>query len=190
VLDPAYRQAVLRLSEAAGRGVSVAVSQSTVRARLDREGRLVEAEPKLAALHRRAGGVEGGPLAVPPMAALARLAGRLGIVISRAVIVADGERDLDLWVRAEPNGEGVVLAISGWTERAPRMPATFPDNQREADFMRAAADWAWETDDSLRFTSLSPTAAAAIGKSTAELTGKQLTCLFRFIEGETGHCRS
>jgi signal transduction histidine kinase len=166
--------------------VSVAVSQSTVRARLDREGRLVEAEPKLAALHRRAGGVEGGPLAVPPVASLARLAGRLGIVISRAVIVADGERDLDLWVRAEPNGEGVVLAISGWTERAPRMPASFPDNQREADFMRAAADWAWETDDSLRFTSLSPTAAAAVGKSTAELTGKQLTCLFRFIEGENG----
>ena len=166
--------------------MSVSLSQSTVRGRLDGHGRLVEAEPKLAALHRRAGGVEGGPLAVPPVAALARLAGRLGIVISRAVIAADGERDLDLWVRAEPSGEGVALAISGWTERAPRTPAIFPDDQREADFMRAAADWVWETDASLRLTSLSQTAAAAIGKSTAELVGKQLTRLFRFIEGEDG----
>jgi signal transduction histidine kinase len=166
--------------------MSVTLNQSTVRGRVDREGRLVEAEPKLAALQKRAGGEEGGPLAVPAIASLARLAGRLDIVISRAVIAADGERDLDLWVRAEPSGDGVALSISGWTERAPRSPAVFPANQREADFMRAAADWFWETDESLRFTSVSANAAAAIGKSPAELVGKQLTRLFRFIEGPDG----
>jgi signal transduction histidine kinase len=166
--------------------MSVTVSQSAVRGRVDEAGRLVEAEPKLLDLHLRAGGAKGGALAVPAIAALARLAGRLGIVISRAVLAADGERDLDLWVRAEPVEGGVALAVSGWTERAPRGPAVFPESQREADFMRAAADWVWETDDSLRFTNLSATAAAAIGKGTDELIGRQLTRLFRFIEGANG----
>jgi len=166
--------------------MSVTLNHTAVRGRLDNSLRLVEAEPKLLALHRRAGGVEGGPLAIPSVAALARLAQRLGIVISRAVIAADGERDLDLWVRAEPDGEGIALSVTSWSERPPQAPAAFPENQREADFLRAAADWVWEADQALRFTSLSPTAAAAIGKGTAELIGKQLTRLFRFLEGEDG----
>jgi signal transduction histidine kinase len=166
--------------------MSVTISQSAVRGRVDPEGRLVDAEPKLAALNKRAGGEDGGPLAIPPIASLARLSGRLGIVISRAVVAADGDCDLDLWVRAEPSDGGVALTITGWTERPPRTPAVFPEDQREADFMRAAADWLWETDDSLRFTSLSASAAAAIGKSPAELVGKQLTRLFRFLEADDG----
>ncbi len=85
--------------------------------RVDADGRLVSADPALLALHRRAGGREGGVLAVPQIAALARLARRLGIAISRAAIAADGERDLDLWVRAEPVGSDVVLSITGWTRR-------------------------------------------------------------------------
>lgn len=162
------------------------MSQTAAHGRIDRDGHLVAADAKLAALHKRAGGEEGGPLSVPPIAALARLAARLGILISRAVIAADGERDLDLWVRAEPVVDGVLLTVSGWAERPPRAPAVFPEDHREADFLRAAADWVWETDESLRFTALSPTAAAAIGKSPAELVGKQLTRLFRFLEDADG----
>ncbi|MEA3015746.1 MAG: hypothetical protein QOI38_468, partial [Sphingomonadales bacterium] len=77
--------------------------------RVDGEGRLVVADPALFALHRRAGGKEGGVLAVPQIAALARLSRRLGIPISRAAIAADGDRDVDLWVRAEPEGREVAL---------------------------------------------------------------------------------
>ncbi|HEY9552844.1 ATP-binding protein, partial [Allosphingosinicella sp.] len=117
---------------------------------------------------------------------LARLSRRLGIVISRAVIAADGERDLDLWVRAEPSGDGIDIAIGGWTERPARAPAASPEVERETDFLRASADWMWETDEALRFTTLSPAAAAAIGKVPADLIGKQLTRLFRFHEGEDG----
>ena len=49
--------------------------------RLDHEGRLIDAESRLAELNQRAGGETGAPLAVPPIAALARLAQRLGIAI-------------------------------------------------------------------------------------------------------------
>ncbi|HEV2748034.1 MAG TPA: PAS domain-containing sensor histidine kinase [Allosphingosinicella sp.] len=157
-----------------------------IRGRLDAEGRLVAADPALASLQRRAGGEEAGPLAVPQLAALARLARRLGIVVSRGVLAADGEHDLDLWVRMEPDGEEVAIAIESWSERSARAPADAPEAERQADFLRAAADWMWETDETLRFTALSPAAAAAVGKLPAELIGRQLTRLFRFQEGEDG----
>ena len=163
-----------------------ATEAAAVRGRLDQDGRLVAADPKLAALQQKAGGEEGGPLVVPQIAALARLARRLGVVVSRPVTAADGERDLDLWVRAEPREGQVELAISGWSARPARTPYAEPEDHREADFLRAAADWVWETDDSLRFTSVSPTAAASIGRSPSELIGKQLTRLFRFIETDEG----
>lgn len=159
---------------------------SSIRGRVDDEGRLVAADADLAGLHLRAGGEEGGVLALPQVAVLARLARRLGIVISRAVTVADADIDLDLWVRAEPGEEGVDLTILNWTERSARPPHEAPEAEREADFLRAAADWMWETDECLRFTSLSPAGAAAVGKSPADLLGKDLTRLFRLVEGEEG----
>jgi PAS domain-containing protein len=134
----------------------------------------------------RAGGREGGALAIPQVASLARLSRRLGIVISRAVIAADGDHDLELWVRAEPDEDGVGIAIGGWTERPARAPADAPAGEREADFLRATADWTWETDEALRFTSISPAAAAAVGKLPADLIGRELTRLFKFREGEDG----
>jgi signal transduction histidine kinase len=159
---------------------------SSIRGRIDDEGRLVAADPELAGLHLRAGGEEGGALALPQVAALARLARRLGIVISRGAMVADAETDLDLWVRAEPNEQGVDLTILSWTERPARPPHEAPEAEREADFLRAAADWMWETDERLRFTSLSPAGAAAVGKAPADLIGKDLTRLFRLTESEDG----
>ena len=113
-----------------------------MRGRVDADGRLVEAEPRLMALHRAAGGEEGGPLAVPQIAALARLARRLGIAISRAAVAAEGEADLDLWVRAEPKEGGVELAVTGWTARPARGPGArarrrapggFPSRRRRLD---------------------------------------------------------
>jgi len=157
-----------------------------VTGRVDGEGRLVAADPALLALHRRAGGKENGVLAVPQIAALARLSRRLGIAISRAAIAADGERDVDLWVRAEPEGRDIALSITGWTERKAATASEARDSEREADFLRAAADWVWETDETLRLTSLSAGAAAAIGRPPGEMVGKQLTRLFRFREGSDG----
>jgi signal transduction histidine kinase len=157
-----------------------------VRGRLDAAGRLIEADPSLASLHARAGGEPGGPLAVPQIASLARLARRLGIVISRPVVAADGEIDLDLWVRAQPAEEGVELAITGWTELPARTPAPTPPGDREADFLRASADWIWETDETLRFTAISPAATAAIGKAVSTLLRKPLTKLFHLDEDPDG----
>lgn len=157
-----------------------------VAGRVDSQGRLIEADPPLAALNASAGGEQGGMLSVPQIAALARLARRLGISISRAAVAADGDRDLDLWVRASPEGEDVALSITGWGSRpaAPRAPA-FPA-EREADFVRATADWTWETDETLTITALAAGASSAVRRNPRDFIGKQLTSLLSFREREDG----
>src|SRR5688500_5151826 len=157
-----------------------------VRGRVDAAGRLTMADPRLADLHARAGGEEGGVLAVPQIASVARLAHRLRIVVSRPAIAAHGDMDLDLWVRAQPEGDEVALAISGWKLREPHNPIAAREVQREEDFVRAEAEWTWQADKGLRFTAVSPAVAAAVGTSDAELLGKQITRLFRLQEDQDG----
>lgn len=154
--------------------------------RLDREGRLIDAEARLAELNLRAGGDTGVPLAVPQIATLARLAQRLGIAISRNVVAADGEDDLDLWVRAEPEDGGVRLEVSGWRQR-PAWRAIGNELERDGDFFRSAADWLWETDASLRITFLSIEAGERYGFESSEMLGQPLTRLFHLEQDERGN---
>jgi hypothetical protein len=96
-----------------------------VRGLVDRSGRLVEADQRLMDLNIRAGGGIGQPIAIPQIATLTRLAQRLGILVSRGVVAADGDDDVELWVRAEPETRGVRLMITGWRSRSawhPRVP--------------------------------------------------------------------
>lgn len=153
---------------------------------LDAQGRLIDADPPLARLHRKAGGREGGMLALPHVASLARLANRLGTTVSRGAIAADGDRDLELWVTAEPSGGTVALSIGGWTEVPSSSPGHGSPVAVEQDFARAAADWIWETDESLRFTMISSAAAKDLGEQLLSLRGQQLTSAFHFVENADG----
>src|SRR5205085_2468378 len=90
--------------------------------RLDKAGRLVAADPELEALQRQAGSGLGQELALPQVAAVVRLARKLGIPVSRPAIAASIDHDIDLWVRATPEGEGVAWSLEGWTERGPAEP--------------------------------------------------------------------
>jgi signal transduction histidine kinase len=144
--------------------------------RIDRSGRLVDAEPPLLRLQESAGGAVGQPIAVPQIATLARLAQRLGVLVSRCVIAADGADDLDLWVEARPDDEGVALSVGGWARRT-RSGESEAD--RVHDFMRARGDWLWETDAELRLTSL--------GGEGQDGLGQPFSRYFRFEDtGETG----
>ena len=151
--------------------------QAVAHATIDREGRLIEADPAIASLNGRAGGAIGAPVAVPQLATIARLARRLGIVVSRGVVVADDEADIDLWVRAQPEGDTVRLSASGWREVQPwRAPA--PAGRSTFDFVRASGDWRWETDAALRLTFVSLGAGQTYGFDAFAVLGKPLTALF------------
>jgi signal transduction histidine kinase len=143
---------------------------------VDREGRLVEAGPRLEELNARAGGMLGEAFAVPQVAVLARLAQRLGIPVSRHVLAADGPDEVELWVRADPVEDGVRLALSGWKLRAPWTPPVDPA-RRDRDLLLQGADWSWETDATLHMTEIAA-AAAQFGVDPASALGKPLASLF------------
>lgn len=152
--------------------------------RIARDGRLLDAEPRLSDLNSRAGGKQGEPLAVPQIASIARLALRLGIAISRNIVAADGEDDIDLWVRAEPDADGVRLEVSGWRPRAAWRAVE--DERREDDFLRSDADWVWECDSAMRLTHLSIEAGARYGFDAGKMLGQPLTLLFALEADDEG----
>ncbi|HEU4969626.1 HAMP domain-containing sensor histidine kinase [Sphingomonas sp.] len=145
--------------------------------RVDRDGRLVEAELPLQRLQESAGSALGQPVAVPQIATMARLAQRLGILVSRCVIAAEGSDDLDLWVEAKPDDEGVALSVGGWARRPSR--AGDDGGERVYDFMRSRGDWLWETDPSLKITSIGADGSEA-------MVGQPFGRIFQFVDTGEG----
>jgi signal transduction histidine kinase len=154
--------------------------------RLDKAGRLVAADPELEALQRQAGSGLGQELALPQVAAVARLARKLRIAVSRPAVAASIDHDIDLWVRATPDGDEVVLSLEGWTERAPAGPrlAALLGGTTESDSPAPQSEWA--ADEELRVISLSPELAEHLGVDLAEVAGRPLTRALRLEENESG----
>nr|WP_277923894.1 HAMP domain-containing sensor histidine kinase [Sphingomonas hankookensis] len=148
------------------------------------DGVLLDAEPRLAELNRRAGGAPGQPVAVPQIAALVRLVQRLGIALTRSIVAADGEDDIALTVRAEPDELGIRLEVGGWQAGAPWEAE--PVSRREADFLRADADWLWTTDAALHLTHVSDHAGPRFGFDPQGVLGQPITRLFALNDDGDG----
>lgn len=148
---------------------------------VDRDGRLLSADPRLLALQLGAGGETNGLLAIPQLASLARLARTLGIVVSRGIIAADGDVDLDLWVRAQPEGEEIRLSIAGWAERAKPILSAEHLTSRSRDLAALGTDGKWATDASLRITMIDP---GLLSGEPEGGRGMRLTQLIHLIEDE------
>lgn len=157
-----------------------------VNGRVDRAGRLIAADPELAALQMEAGSTIGGTLALPQIAAVARLARKLGIPVTRPAIAAGADHDVELWVRAVPQGDEVALALEGWTERpaaSPRLSSLLGGDDSAAE---APETGEWAADQELRLTSVSPALAEVLGGESTSLEGQLLTRVFRLEEDEHG----
>ncbi len=78
------------------------------------EGHLIRADEPLHRLHLRAGGIDGGTLAIPGLLAIVRLTQKLKMRLARNVRVAQNEDDFELWIETAYH-EGIVsLSIQGW----------------------------------------------------------------------------
>ena len=148
---------------------------------VDRAGRLLSADPWIERLNLGAGGAVGEPLAVPQLAAVARLAARLNMPVSRTLLAAEGDADLDLWVRAEPTPEGVRLNL---TERASRATRREGRAGRAAGSSPSLADTRWGCDAALVVTELPPSLAARLHDPAS---GQALTRLFTLLPAADGH---
>ncbi|KAA9017919.1 MULTISPECIES: sensor histidine kinase [Sphingobium] len=125
-------------------------SRAIVRATLSADGRLLSADALLLTLQQEAGADLGEAFAVPQLVAIARLAARLGVLVSRPVVAAAQRGDIDMWVRAKPDDQGVSLSIVDWRER-PSAPTLPDDGRRDADIAALADGWTWQIDTQLRF---------------------------------------
>jgi signal transduction histidine kinase len=152
-------------------------------ARVDREDRLIDADAGFGALNARAGGAPGQLLAVSQLATIVRLARRLRILVARGVTIADGDNDMDCWVRATPGEHGVTIAVSPLRER----PAWCPSAAVSQGIAPPpGADWTWETDAALNVMRVSPEAAALHGFDAVAVLGRPLTTLFVLENGDDG----
>ena len=154
--------------------------------RVDRAGRLIAADPELATLQMEAGSSIGATLALPQVAAVARLARKLGIAVSRPAVAAGSSHDIDLWVRAVPEGEEVSLTLEGWTVRpaASARLATLLGGDSETQAPPEPGEWAADAD--LKLTSVSNSLAEKLGAEPGELIGQPLMRIFRLEEGDSG----
>lgn len=121
-----------------------------LRATISVDGRLLLADEPLLLLQQEAGGELGGQLAIPQLAAIARLASRFGIAISRPIVAATQHGDIDMWVRARPGDSAVHITVIDWVER-PERPAQDSFIGGEADLALLADGWRWEIDAHMRF---------------------------------------
>lgn len=164
-------------------------NQPPIVARVDNVGRLVAADQRLLALQEQAGSKLGGSLAVPQLAALARLAARLGVTITRPVMAASEEVDLDLLVRAEPDADGVTLSIEEWNARPPARPRRLGtgrgDQEADAEARAAAEDIV--TDNVMRIVTVSPGLSRLLGDPEADLIGIPMSRLLRPVEDADGN---
>jgi hypothetical protein len=135
---------------------SVPSDRPPVLGRIDKAGRLVAADPELQALQQEAGSALGQKLAIPQVAAVAQLARKLGIAVTRPAVAASADHDIDMWVEAMPEGDEIALSIQGWTERPPSAPrlASLLGGTSEADSAEGHNEWV--ADEELRLISLSP----------------------------------
>ncbi|WP_420143241.1 sensor histidine kinase [Sphingobium sp.] len=121
-----------------------------IRATLALDGRLLNADAPLLGLQREAGADLGDLLAVPQLVSIARLSARLRILVSRSVVAAAQRGDIDMWVRAKPEDDGVGLTIVDWRERL-AVSAPVDDGRRDADIAALTDGWTWQIDTQLRF---------------------------------------
>ena len=154
--------------------------------RLDRAGRLIAADPELAALQSEAGSAIGQALALPQLAAIGELARKLGTSVTRSALAASADHDVELWVTATPDGDEIALTLEGWTRRpaaGPRL-ASLLGGSNEGETATARKSWA--ADEELRLISLSEELADHLGITADEAAGQALTRVVRLDEDDAG----
>ena len=153
--------------------------------RVNDQGRLVAADPELERLQVEAGSRLGASLAIPQLAAIVRIAQRLGIPISRRVLAAGRDQDVDMWVRAVPEAGETSLSIERWSARPASSPRLAAIASVELEKFDAEA-LAWSVDEHLRLLDVAAPLAELLALDASEAVGQPLTRLFRLQQGEEG----
>ena len=136
------------------------------------------------ALNAHAGGAVGRALALPSLAALARLARTLGMPLARTAIIADGDSNIELRVTATVARDATDLVLTDWNSHAPR--ASWLNEEPPTPAAIPTPTWRWRTDAALTLTEVTFAADDRAALDVDALIGKPLTRLVRLIEDTEG----
>ncbi|MPT49082.1 MAG: HAMP domain-containing histidine kinase [Sphingobium sp.] len=123
-----------------------------ISARLDRWDKIITADDLILRLQRAAGGEDDGRIAIPRVAAVARLTRRLKIAVTRPLLIGGRDYDIRLWVRAYPVEDGVALDFSEW-QQAPHEDDTGFTALRMAQVALSTGGQQWRTNADMRWLS-------------------------------------
>lgn len=113
-----------------------------IRARCDRDDRLLAADEPLAGLQLRSGGEIPGALAIPSLLALIRNARKNKIKLSRTIRMLDDGTEISAWASVEPDTSGCLIELGHW--RIGGALAHPDDVEAENDLIRHLAEgYAW-----------------------------------------------
>lgn len=167
-------------------GAAVPGFAAIVRATVAADGRLLSADAPLLALQRQAGSDIDDMLAIPQLAAIARLSSRLRMMISRPVVAASRHSLIDMWVRAKPEGDEVHLAVVDWHERTEAEPV-IDAGRRDADIALLGDGWGWTIDPQMRFVATIPGEGESGGlPDPPPVLGMRLSAYFRLMPDDLG----
>jgi len=158
---------------------------SPVFGRVDANGRLVSADRELERLQVEAGSQLGAMLALPQLVAIARVASRLQIPVSRRVLAAGTQQDVDMWVRAVPEGGEVALTIERWSARPASGPRLSEIGAVEHERL-GTEPLGWSVDEHLRIVTIAPRLVELATAELSDFQGQPLTKVFRLDESEDG----
>lgn len=153
--------------------------------RVDCDGRLVAADRELERLQVEAGSKLGASLALPQLAAVVRVAQRLRIPVSRRVLAAGRDQDVDMWVRAVPDDGEVAISIEQWNSRPASPPRLAAIASVEHERL-VATPLSWSVDEQLRIVALAPALAELLSVEPATAAGQPLTRFLKLEEDEEG----
>jgi signal transduction histidine kinase len=156
-----------------------------VTARVDADGRLVAADSPLLTLQEQAGGKLGQSLAVPQLAGIARLAARLGVSITRGAVAASETEDIELWIRADPDPEGVTLTVERSSVRPPARPRW--SSQPAEGTVATEGEQELLINQELKVVQVTPALVRRLGLEGADFVGRPLARLVRLVEDEDGN---
>ena len=112
---------------------------------------------------------------------------KLGVPLSRSVIAASADQDLDLWVRAEPDADGAKLTIEGWKARPPAPPRlTLVGSEPDEGAGEDGASLTFTTDTELRIKAIDELLASRLGIDPEKAVGQPLTRFFVLIDDDGG----
>ncbi len=156
-----------------------------VRAFVGSDGRLLSADAELLRLQEAAGGSLGGPLLLPGLDRLARLAVRLRTPIERPVAMADDRNEFRAHARLLPEGGGVRIELVDWTVSealsafADQPPPALPRRVVPPGVIRWASD--------VRLRLVMTDADPAWGLADRGWMGRPLSELFQLNPDDAGH---